>query len=145
MPNIIEISDFNAPELDVYARLTEAQLLNRHNLKEGLFIAESPNVIHRALDAGYEPVSLLMERKHIDGQAREIIELCGDIDVYTGEREILAKLTGFELTRGVLCAMRRRPLPGVEMQLTCSVTMGRRARNSGAIIIESFAPAAVSL
>ena len=107
MPNIIEITDFNAPELDVYARLTEAQLLNRHNLKEGLFIAESPNVIHRALDAGYEPVSFLMERKHIEGQAREVIARCGDIPVYTAEFDVLTQLTGFQLTRGMLCAMRR--------------------------------------
>lgn len=114
MPNIIEITDFDAPELDIYARLTEAQLLNRHNLKEGLFIAESPNVIHRALDAGYEPVSFLMERKHIEGQAREVIARCGDIPVYTAEFDVLTKLTGFQLTRGMLCAMRRKPLPAVE-------------------------------
>ena len=114
MPNIIEITDFNAPELDVYARLTEAQLLNRHNLKEGLFIAESPNVIHRALDAGYEPVSFLMERKHIEGQAKEVIARCGDIPVYTAEFDVLTQLTGFQLTRGMLCAMRRKPLPAME-------------------------------
>ena len=114
MPNIIEITDFNAPELDVYARLTEAQLLNRHNLKEGLFIAESPNVIHRALDAGYEPVSFLMERKHIEGQAKEVIARCGDIPVYTAEFDVLTQLTGFQLTRGMLCAMRRKELPTVE-------------------------------
>ena len=117
MPNIIEITDFNAPELDVYARLTEAQLLNRHNLKEGLFIAESPNVIHRALDAGYEPVSFLMERKHIEGQAKEVIARCGDIPVYTAEFDVLTQLTGFQLTRGMLCAMRRKPLPSVEAVL----------------------------
>lgn len=114
MPNIIEITDFAAPELDVYARLTEAQLLNRHNLKEGLFIAESPNVIHRALDAGYEPVSFLMERKHIEGQAKEVIARCGDIPVYTAEFDVLTQLTGFQLTRGMLCAMRRKELPAVE-------------------------------
>ena len=114
MPNIIEITDFAAPELDVYARHTEAQLLNRHNLKEGLFIAESPNVIHRALDAGYEPVSFLMERKHIEGQAKYLIDRCGDIPVYTAEFDVLTQLTGFMLTRGPLCAMRRLPLPTVE-------------------------------
>lgn len=114
MANIIEINDLSLPGLDVFARLTEAQLRSKQQPEKGMFIAESVKVIEYALNAGYEPVSLLMERKHIDGQAREIIELCGDIDVYTGEREILAKLTGFELTRGVLCAMRRRPLPGVE-------------------------------
>ncbi|MBP3494491.1 MAG: RNA methyltransferase [Oscillospiraceae bacterium] len=114
MPNIIEITDFNAPELDVYARLTEAQLLNRHELRKGLFIAESPKVIERALDAGYEPVSFLMERKHIEGQAKYLIDRCGDIPVYTAEFDILTQLTGFKLTRGTLCAMRRLPLPTVE-------------------------------
>ena len=113
MANIIEITDFHAPELDVYARLTEAQLLNRHNLKEGLFIAESPKVIHRALDAGYTPVSFLMERRHIEGQAKDVIARCGEIPVYTAEFDVLTRLTGFQLTRGMLCAMRRKPLPGV--------------------------------
>jgi len=114
MPNIIEITDFSAPELDVYARLTEAQLLNRHNLKEGLFIAESPKVIERALDAGCEPVSFLVQRQHIETQAKELIARCGDIPVYTAEFDILTKLTGFMLTRGMLCAMRRPVLPTVE-------------------------------
>ena len=114
MANIIEITDFTAPELDVYARLTEAQLLNREAPAKGLFIAESPKVIERALDAGCQPVSLLMERKHIDGQARNVIARCGNIPVYTSEPEILTKLTGFQLTRGVLCAMRRPQLPTVE-------------------------------
>ena len=117
MPNIIEITDFSAPELDVYARLTECQLLNRFEPEKGLFIAESPKVIHRALDAGFAPVSLLMERKHIDGQARDVIDRCGDIPVYTSEPEILTQLTGFQLTRGVLCAMRRPPLPSPETVL----------------------------
>lgn len=114
MANIIELTDFSAPELDVFARLTEAQLLNRREREKGLFIAESPKVIERALNAGYEPVSLLMERKHISGQAQDIIARCGEIPVYTADRELLAVLTGFELTRGILCAMRRRPLPCVE-------------------------------
>lgn len=114
MANIIELTDFSAPELDVFARLTEAQLLNRREREKGLFIAESPKVIERALNAGYEPVSLLMERKHISGQAQDIIARCGEIPVYTADRELLAGLTGFELTRGILCAMRRRPLPCVE-------------------------------
>jgi len=114
MPNIIEITDFSAPELDVYARLTEAQLLNRHNLKEGLFIAESPKVIERALDAGCEPVSFLVQRQHIETQAKDLIARCGDIPVYTAEFDILTQLTGFMLTRGMLCAMRRPPLPTVE-------------------------------
>lgn len=114
MPNIIEIQDFSAPELDTFARLTEGQLRNRQDAENGLFIAESPKVIERALNGGYEPVSLLMERKHIEGQAREIIARCGDIPVYTAERAVLADLTGYALTRGVLCAMRRRALPSVE-------------------------------
>lgn len=114
MPNVIEITDFSAPELDVYARLTEAQLLNRFEPAKGLFIAESPKVIHRALDSGCQPVSLLMERKDIDGSAREILERCPDIPVYTADEELLCGLTGYHLTRGVLCAMRRPPLPSVE-------------------------------
>lgn len=113
MPNIIEINDFSTPELDVYARLSETQLLNRHEPEKGLFIAESPKVIERALDAGYVPVSLLLERKHITGQAKEVICRCGEIPVYTADFNVLTKLTGFELTRGALCAMRRKPLPDV--------------------------------
>ena len=114
MANVIEITDFSDPALDVYARLTEAQLLNRFEPAKALFIAESPKVIHRALDAGYEPVSLLMERKHIEGQAADVIARCGDIPVYTSTLEILTKLTGFQLTRGMLCAMRRPQLKTVE-------------------------------
>lgn len=114
MPNVVEITDFTAPELDVYARLTEAQLLNREEPKKGMFIAESPLVIGRALDAGCVPVSLLLERKHIETQAKDVIARCGDIPVYTAESEILTQLTGFQLTRGVLCAMLRPPLKSVE-------------------------------
>ena len=114
MPNIIEISSIGAPELDVYARLTENQLVNRADPENGLFIAESPNVILRALDGGYEPVSLLMERRHIEGQASEVVERCGQIPLYTAPLPVLTELTGFPLTRGVLCAMRRRPLPAPE-------------------------------
>ena len=114
MPNVIEITEFAAPELDVYARLTENQLVNRADPENGLFIAESPNVILRALDGGCEPVSLLMERRHIDGQAKEVVERCGDIPLYTAPLPVLTELTGFPLTRGVLCAMRRRPLPKPE-------------------------------
>ena len=114
MTNIIEITDFAAPELDVFARLTENQLLNRHEPEKGLFIAESPKVVERALNAGYKPVSLLVERKHIAGEAREIIARCKDVPVYTAEFSVLSQLTGFQLTRGILCAMRRRPLPEVE-------------------------------
>ena len=114
MPNIIEITDFEAPELDVYARLSEGQLLNRHEPEKGLFIAESPKVIERALDAGCAPVSLLLEKKHIDGQAKDIVARCENIPVYTAEFDILTKLTGFKLTRGALCAMRRPQLPSIE-------------------------------
>ena len=114
MANVIEITDFSAPELDVYARLTEAQLLNRFEPAKGMFIAESPKVIHRALDGGYEPVSLLMERKDITGAAREVIARCPEVPVYTADEELLCNLTGYHLTRGVLCAMRRPGLPNLE-------------------------------
>lgn len=110
MPNIIEITDFHAPELDPYARLTQNQLRNRLEPEKGIFIAESPKVIDRALDAGYKPVSLLMERKQITGPAAGILSRCSDAPVYTADREMLAELTGFELTRGVLCAF-HRPAP----------------------------------
>ena len=114
MANIIEITDFSAPELDAYARLTEAQLRNKLEPQLGLFIAESPKVIDRALDAGYEPVSLLMERKHLTGQGAAIIARCGDAPVYTADDDLLSNLTGYPLTRGVLCAMRRPQLPSAE-------------------------------
>lgn len=114
MPQMIEITDFYAPELDVYARLNENQLLNRADPSNALFIAESPRVVERAMNAGYEPVSMLVEKKHIEGEAKEVIARAGDIPVYTAEYEVLKQLTGFALTRGVLCAMRRRPLPKVE-------------------------------
>ena len=115
MANIIEIQDFSDPALDLYARLTENQLLNRADPENALFIAESPLVIGRALDAGCEPVSFLMERQHIDGKGREILaRCCQDIPLYTAEESILTQLTGFHLTRGMLCAMRRPKLPGVE-------------------------------
>ena len=112
--NLIELTDFSAPELDVYARLTEAQLLNRHNLKEGLFIAESPKVIDRALDAGCVPVSILVETAHLRGESQAVIDRCGDIPVYTARFDVLTQLTGYQLTRGMLCAMRRPALPSVE-------------------------------
>lgn len=114
MPNIIEITDFSAPELDIYAHLTEGQLLNRHEPEKGIFIAESPKVVERALDAGYVPISLLLERKHILGEAKDIIARCGDVPVYTADFNVLTQLTGFQLTRGVLCAMHRKPLSNVE-------------------------------
>ena len=112
--NLMELTDFSAPELDVYARLTEAQLLNRHNLREGLFIAESPKVISRALDAGCEPVSILVESSRIRGESLEVITRCGEIPVYTAPFDVLTQLTGYQLTRGMLCAMRRPELPTVE-------------------------------
>ena len=114
MPNIIEIKDFSAPELDVYARLSEAQLLHYYEPNGGLFIAESPKVIERALDAGCKPVSLLLEPKHITGEAAGIIARCGDIPVYTAELDVLTQLTGFQLTRGVLCVMHRPQLPSIK-------------------------------
>ena len=114
---MIYITDFSAPELDVYARLTEAQLLNRHRLSEGLFIAESPKVIMRALDAGCVPVSLLVEENHINAEAAEAIARCGDVPVYTAPLDVLTQLTGFQLTRGMLCAMRRPAVKSVEETL----------------------------
>lgn len=114
MPNVIEIGDFGAPELDVYARLTEAQLRSRRETEKGIFIAESLKVIEYALGAGCKPISFLMERKHIEGQAKSLLERCGEVPVYTADREVLAGLTGYELTRGILCAMRRPDMPSVE-------------------------------
>ena len=121
MPHIIEITDLAAPELDVYARLTEGQLKNRAEPEKGMFIAESPNVIHRALDGGCVPVSLLMERRHVEGQAKEIVERCPGIPIYTAPLKVLTELTGFALTRGVLCAMMRPPL-----RSACEVCRGAR-------------------
>ena len=114
--NMIEITDFDAPELDVYARLTEAQLLNKDHPEDGLFIAESPKVIRRALDGGYEPVSVLVEKKQVleDAETIAVLGKCGNVPVYTAEFEVLTKLTGFKLTRGMLCAMKRRRLPGLQ-------------------------------
>ena len=114
MPNIIEITDFSAPELDVYARLTENQLVCRRDPAQALFIAESPVVIERALDAGCVPVSFLMETKHAAGKGRALIARCGEVPVYTAPLEVLTQLTGFHLTRGMLCAMRRPALPSAE-------------------------------
>ena len=115
MAKLIEIGDFSAPELDVYARLTENQLVNRENPAEGLFIAESPLVIGRALDAGYEPVSFLMEQRDALAAGKALLERCApDTPVFTSELATLSRLTGFHLTRGMLCAMRRPPLPAAE-------------------------------
>ena len=112
---IIEVTSLEQSGVQVFGTLTEAQLRNRLEPEKGIFIAESPKVIDVALKAGYEPLSLLCERKHIEGDAAGIIARCGDIPVYTGERELLAQLTGYTLTRGVLCAMRRPALPPVEL------------------------------
>lgn len=114
---IIEIDSLSHPATEVFSTLTEAQLRNNIEPEKGIFIAESPKVINVALNAGYQPVSLLCERKHIDGDAADIISRCGDIPVYTGTRDLLAQLTGYTLTRGVLCAM-RRPAP-LSMEEVC--------------------------
>ncbi|MEI3238504.1 MAG: RNA methyltransferase [Lachnospiraceae bacterium] len=116
MVNIIEISNLNLPELAVYAELSEGQLLNRHEPEKGLFVAESPKVVLRALDAGYEPVSLLVENRLLtaEDETGEILQKCGDIPVYTAEFDVLTQITGFKLTRGMLCAMHRKPLPSPE-------------------------------
>ena len=114
MAKLIEITSLDLPELEVFTRLTEAQLRNRLEPEKGIFIAESPKVIARALEAGYQPLSLLMERKHLEGQGKAIMERCGDIPVYTGDNDLLAALTGYQVNRGILCAMRRPVLPTVE-------------------------------
>ena len=131
-----EITDFNAPELDIYARLTENQLVNRADPANALFIAESPLVIGRALDAGCVPVSFLMERKHVEGKAAELLARCpADIPVYAAPLEVLEQLTGFKLTRGMLCAMRRPKLPTVEQVCAgarrVAGAAGRKPRPSG--------------
>ena len=144
MANIIEITDLNIPELDIYARLSEVQLLHYYEPNLGIFIAESPNVIERALNAGYEPLAILVEKKHIESQAKRIIERCGEIPIYSGEFETLEKITGFKLTRGLLCAMRRKKLPSIE-----EICAGKRRiavlenvltpNNIGAIFLSSAA------
>ena len=114
MRNIYIIDDFNAPELDIYARLSEVQLLRYYEPDAGIFVAESPKVIERALNAGYEPISFLIEEKHIDTEGKDILARCENVPVYTSSFEMLTRLTGFQLTRGMLCAMRRKPLPSIE-------------------------------
>lgn len=113
MANIRKVTDFSDPELDIYARLTEVQLLNRREPDKGIFIAESPKVIERALNAGCVPISFLMETRHVENQAKDLIARCGDIPVFTAELDVLTQLTGFKLTRGMLCAMYRPKLPSV--------------------------------
>ncbi|MBR5769145.1 MAG: RNA methyltransferase [Clostridia bacterium] len=108
MARIIEVTDLNAPGLEAFANLTERELFHQNKPECGIFIAESPNVIHRALDAGFEPISLLMEQSQV-AKTGDVLERCGDIPLYTSSMEVLSKLTGFKLTRGVLCAMRRVP------------------------------------
>ena len=117
MINQIRITDFNATELDIYARTKEVVLLNRAKPEDGIFIEESPKVIERALDSGCEPISILMEERHIEGEGKSVLERCGDIPVYTAEFDVLKELTGFPLTRGMLCAM-RRPAP-LSLQQVC--------------------------
>jgi hypothetical protein len=114
MKNIIEINDITAPELDVYARTSEVQLLRYYEPEPGLFIAESPKVIERALNAGYEPLSFLVENKDLEGEAKQILERYPEIPVYTAEYDVLVGMTGYALARGMLCAMKRRRLPSVE-------------------------------
>lgn len=113
MPDIIKLTSISVPELDIYARLNEARLLHYFEPEEGIFIAESPKVIERALNAGYEPISLLMEQRHIEGEAKDIVARCS-VPIYTADEAILTEITGFKLTRGALCAMRRKPLPSIE-------------------------------
>lgn len=120
MPNIIEITDFAAPELDIYARLREVQLLNRQDPEQGIFIAESPRVIERALDAGCVPLSFLVEKKHLEQEARTLMERCPESPFYTAEFDVLTQITGYKLTRGMLCAM-RRPKP-LSVEEVCAGT-----------------------
>lgn len=114
MANIIEITDLSSPALDIYARLTDGQLRSRQHSEQGIFIAESHKVVTHALNAGYEPLSFLMERRHITGIARDLVSRCAHVPLYTADREVLEQLTGYQLTRGILCAMRRKPLPTAE-------------------------------
>lgn len=117
IPNRISVTDFEAPELDVYARMNEIQLLNRHEPEKGMFIAESPKVIERALNAGYQPQSFLVDDEHMEVDAYRILGRCKDTPVYAAPSEVLRNLTGFPMTRGMLCAMHRQPLPGPELLL----------------------------
>ena len=123
MANIRKVTDFSDPELDIYARLTEVQLLNRREPDKGIFIAESPKVIERALNAGCVPISFLMETRHVENQAKELIARCGDIPVFTAELDVLTQLTGFKLTRGMLCAMYRPKLPFISLIVNFAVCL----------------------
>ena len=135
MCDIIEVTDLDAPELDVYARLTQAQLRSRREPEKGIFIAESPKVIGHALDAGCVPLSLLMERRQLEGQGRDLVERCGQVPVYTGDRAVLAGLTGYELTRGILCAMRRPRLPSVEELCVGAIFRSAAALHMDAVLV----------
>ena len=135
---IYEISSIQDPRVAVFATMTETQLRNRLNAEQGLFIAESPKVIHVALQSGYEPMALLCEQRHIEGDAADIIEAHPEMPVYTGTRELLSQLTGYTLTRGVLCAMRRKPEPKLEeilkdARLVCVIDSVCDTTNIGAI------------
>ncbi|MDD6327564.1 MAG: RNA methyltransferase [Lachnospiraceae bacterium] len=112
--NTINITDMNSPELAIYSCRSEVQLLRYYEPNPGIFIAESPKVVMRALEAGYEPISLLMEEKHVQGEGQPVINMCGQIPIYVAPFDVLTKLTGFQLTRGLLCAMRRKKLPSPE-------------------------------
>ena len=150
MAEIIQLRSIDDPALDVYARLTEAQIRNRLEPEKGVFIAESPKVVKLALDAGFLPVSFLMEQKHIEGDAKQLLARCPDTPVYTGERELLASLTGYELTRGVLCAMKRKPLPAPEAVLenarlvavlegiTDATNLGAIVRSAAALSVDAI-------
>ena len=138
MAHICHITALDDERIKVYARLTEAQLRNELHPEDGVFIAESPKVIRVAMEAGYRPKSLLCEERHIEGDAKDIIARCGDIDVFTGSRELLAQLTGYTLTRGVLAAMKRPQLPAVEQlcreaRRLCIIQGVCDATNTGAI------------
>ena len=126
--SFIHLTDLTHPDLQAYSSLTEAQLRNRLEPDKGIFICESPKVIRVALNAGCRPLSLLAEEKHLVGQAADIVERCGDIPIYTGSRELLASLTGYELTRGVLCAMRRPQLPSVDSGVVSQKTIDAPAK-----------------
>ena len=154
--NIIEIKSLDQPGVELFSTLTEAQLRNRIDSQRGIFIAESPKVIRVALQAGFEPVALLCEQRHIEGDAKDIIAQCPDIPIYTGSRELLAQLTGYTLTRGVLCAMRRKPerpvaevckdarrvvvIQGVRSHLPFCSSIGHRCRLVDARLVRSTEP-----
>ena len=147
---VIEITDYSSSELDIFARLTEPQLRNYFEVGNGVFVAESPKVIRLALSAGYSPVALLMGRRHLAGQGAEFITACGDVPVYTADEEVLENLTGYRLTRGILCAFRRRELPSVEQvcktaeriavleNITDATNLGAIVRSAAALGVDAL-------